>query len=452
MKIPTFVINLKSRTDRHAHILSQFTGKPEFNVKIVEAKIHRHGTIGLWNSIKHIVADLADPNDEFILICEDDHLFTRDYSCEFLLKAIEDVKDLCGDVLLGGVSWFNDAVQITDELFWIKRFSGTQFVVVFKKFFNSIIEAEFSEYDTADTKISSLSDSIYFTTPFISVQKEFGYSDATEYNNRIQRVESLFFNSAVRAKMLSNVRSYYSNVKRDELADEDFAESCISTYVINLPERPERLKHVLQEFEDKPEFDVTVVEAVKHTIGGTGLWLSIRNVIKLAIENDDDVIVICEDDHEFSTEYVKNIFFKSVVLANQLGCDYLNGGTGQFDLAVPINEHVFWTNHCLSGQFLIIYKKFFQVILNAPVEESVMPDIKITQLAKNKMLIVPIISTQKNFGYSDVTPMHNENEGIVQQMFSSSSRRLLTILLVYLAHQQGFISSKFIDSYEAALD
>lgn len=37
---------------------------------------------------KKIILELSAPNNDFILICEDDHLFTDDYSTEILKKGI----------------------------------------------------------------------------------------------------------------------------------------------------------------------------------------------------------------------------------------------------------------------------------------------------------------------------------------------------------------------------
>lgn len=74
----------------------------------------------------------------------------------------------------------------------------------------------------------------------------------------------------------------------------------LPTYVINLKSRNERLHHILRQFKARPEFNVQLVEACEHKIGAIGLWQSIVKITEMAIINDDDVIVICEDDHEFT--------------------------------------------------------------------------------------------------------------------------------------------------------
>ena len=67
----------------------------------------------------------------------------------------------------------------------------------------------------------------------------------------------------------------------------------IPAYVINLPERKDRLAHIQQQFLGKSEFDVTIMEACKHSIGAVGLWKSILKVIKIGVANEDDVIIFC---------------------------------------------------------------------------------------------------------------------------------------------------------------
>ena len=451
MKIPTYIINLKSRTDRREHIEKEFATRDEFCIYIVDAHTHEFGNVGLWNTIKHIVRDLAKPEEDLVLICEDDHLFTPEYSPTFLFDAISEAKRSYADVLSGGISWHEDAVQVTDTLFWVKKFSGTQFIVLFKKFFQAIVDADFTPLDTADAKMSSLSDSIFFIHPFISVQKEFGYSDATSINNGTKRVQPLFLMSAIKSKIASNARSFYNElVKTKGVIDYGvFEQMTVPVYIINLPERTERKAHIIGQFKDKPEFSATIVDACKHETGALGLWQSIRKVVRIALDNNDDVIVICEDDHEFTADYSKDAFFKNILMAHNLGCDYLTGGTGKFDLAVPVSENLFWTNHCLSTQFIIVYRKFFDRILHETFDDTVVSDIKISSMTRSKMILYPFISTQKDFGYSDVTDLHNQQDGFVQAMFRYSAERLEKMQLVYRLHQHGLESLLLEASAEA---
>ncbi|RFS18829.1 glycosyl transferase [Chitinophaga silvatica] len=208
----------------------------------------------------------------------------------------------------------------------------------------------------------------------------------------------------------------------------------IPTYVINLPERTERLSHIIDQFKERNEFDVTIVPAVKHSIGAYGLWLSMRKVIALAIENDDDVIVMCEDDHQFTKDYRREHFLKQVLEAHDQNVYYLSGGTGKFDHVVPITENRFWVNHCLSCQFLVLYRPFFKHILSKSFDEKIVADLAFPLMTSNKMILYPFISTQRDFGYSDVTELHNIEKGIVDNLFTESDRRLAKIQQAYLRY------------------
>lgn len=191
---------------------------------------------------------------------------------------------------------------------------------------------------------------------------------------------------------------------------------------------------LLTSLKEKKEFDVTIVHAVKHEIGAVGLWKSIRNVIQLAIDNEDDVIIICEDDHEFTEDYSKEFLLKNVIEAHEQGCNYLTGGTGKFDFAIPVAENRYWTNHCLSTQFIVLYRKFFQKILDEPYDDTIIADIKLSEMTSHKMILFPFVSLQHDFGYSDITSIHNEQKGLVQSMFAVSQKRLAVIQQSVLRH------------------
>jgi GR25 family glycosyltransferase involved in LPS biosynthesis len=424
--IPTYIINLKNRKDRKLHVLKEFKDKKEFSVDIVDACEHEIGAIGLWNSIQKIIKNLPDEKEEFILICEDDHQFTENYSIDLLFHCIVEAKNKEAYLLSGGVSWFDNCLQVSENIFWMEKFTGTQFIIIFNQLYKLILETDFGINNTADYKIASLTNKLFVIHPFISVQKEFGYSDVTLKNNLEERVEALFAKSNEGIQILKDVALHYKNLPKglDELDEEILSSIKISTFVINLPERIERKQHIMQQFEGRDEFDITIIDACKHKIGAVGLWQSIRKIIEKAINNDEDVIVICEDDHEFSKDYNKSVFIKNVIEAHQQGVDYLSGGTGNFCYTVPLSPHRYWVNPCSATQFIVVYRKFFERILNEPYDDTVIADILLSEMTSNKMVLYPFISIQKDFGYSDVTPIHNEVKGLVTNLFNESSRRL----------------------------
>lgn len=205
-----YAINLKKRTDRKRHIKSQFSNRAEFTLTIVEPKKHNIGAISLWETIQNIVKESMDGLEDYIIICEDDHRFTKTYHAQALNKHINEAKGKDADILLGGVSWFTDALQISDDLFWVEKFSGLQFTVIYRKFFKTILATKMKDGQAADYLISDLTQNILVISPFISTQKEFGYSDVTTKNNDDGRVNKIFRSSTKKLSYLDKVASFYN--------------------------------------------------------------------------------------------------------------------------------------------------------------------------------------------------------------------------------------------------
>lgn len=419
--IPVYVINLAKRTERKAHILEEFSGKREFHVSVVEAIEHEYGPLGLWKTIQHIIGTRLNGTEPYILLCEDDHQFTADYSVERLFQAIEQASGLDADVLCGGISWFGDGAQVSDCLFITKQFTGLQFTIIFRKFFDAIMNGPVEPNMPADFKISCLSDKKFFIHPFVSIQKEFGYSDVTPNNNTEGRVSSLFQFSMANVQGLRDVSAYYRKMnpgKNDDIALENIT---IPTYIINLPEREDRRTHIERQFAGKPEFDVTLFPAIKKTPGALGLWESIRGIVQQAIDNDDDVIIICEDDHEFTLHYSKEYLLKNIFEAHYQGAFILLGGVGHFGHALRLSDCRYWINHFWCTQFVVLFRNVFQRIMDEPYNEDVKADVILSEITSNKMVMYPFISIQQDFGYSDVQAQLAFN---MPKLFETTEKRI----------------------------
>jgi hypothetical protein len=432
LPIPTFIINLKKRTDRKANVLKEFAGRDEFNITIIEPEKHVITTVSLWKTIKHIVEYLVNAEDQFIVICEDDHQFTKDYKKELLLAWITQANKMNADILSGGVSGIQHFVRVNTDMFWMGNFSGLQFTVIYKRFFKAITTSIFLDTDIADLKISALTESKFLIYPFISVQKEFGYSDVTPLNNNKGRVDKFFDQASDTIKFVSNVSIFYKQLAKeiepiaDGISYENFY---IPTYIINLPERTDRLAHIKKQFEGKNEFDFKIIEAIKHEKGNLGLWLTIRKIVEQAIVNEDDIIIICEDDHEFTPHYSKPRFMKNVIDAHMLGTGILLGGVSNYSNATLAATNMFWVDSFFCTQFTVIYKSLFKRILAEPFDDKVAADGFFSKITSNKLVIFPFVSTQKFLGESDISP-GSFKEGQVDNMFKSSLARLSKLVEV----------------------
>lgn len=198
----------------------------------------------------------------------------------------------------------------------------------------------------------------------------------------------------------------------------------VPVYVINIREREDRKQHIIREFQNRKEFELNFIEASVHPIGAIGLWNSMIRVIKTAQAKEDDIIIICEDDHYFTENYSPNLLFKEITEAYEQGAEVLSGGIGGFGRAIPVGRCRYKVDWFWSTQFIVIFSSFFDKMLNYSFKDTDTADGVISQLAINKMVIHPFISEQKDFGYSDVTRSNMEQKGLIRELFLKSSARI----------------------------
>lgn len=147
----------------------------------------------------------------------------------------------------------------------------------------------------------------------------------------------------------------------------------------------------------------------------------------MAQSKNEDIIILCEDDHTFTHEYNRNYFFDNLVDAFTSGADLLSGGIGGFGNASQIAPHRFKVDWFYSTQFVVLSSKLFEEILQYEFKQNDTADGVLSLLARNKQVIFPFISVQKDFGYSDVTQSNTRHKGIIDGLFRHTAARLLTI-------------------------
>lgn len=424
--ITVYVPNLHYRKDRRQSIVKEFADKEGFELHIVPAIEDKDGSVALWKKFYEIVEKENAKNSDFFIFCEDDHVFTEHYSMEYLRKQIEEADSYEADLLSGGMSFLRNPVQVGENLFWVSYFNGMQFTVIFQRLYKRILQSHTATGYVTDIYLSSLAKRKFVVYPYISVQREFGYSDATSFNNEEGRVERLFANSQGLLASLLKVKPHYSGIAYEAfnaIKNVSVEKIFMPVHIINMKERADRRKHILKEFASHEEFQPQIEEAVHDEVGAVGLWRSFCNIIRSAQEKDEDYVLICEDDHFFTNHYDKEIFFRQVMLAGSMGADLLSGGIGGFGNIVSLIYGLYWVDWFWCTQFIVIYKKAYDTILKTIFTARDVADEKLSKILKNKMVIAPYISEQTDFGYSDITSSNNADAMILRHF--DNSRRLL---------------------------
>ena len=217
----------------------------------------------------------------------------------------------------------------------------------------------------------------------------------------------------------------------------------IPVYAINLPTRTERRKHLLNQFKNKKEFELILVDAVQEKKGTIGLWKSIRKVVQMAQKRHDEIMILCEDDHQFTKHYNRDKFLYNVVQAFKQGADLLCGGIGGYGDAISIASNRFRVNWFYCTQFVVITDKIFQKILDYEFKETDTADGVLSEIIENKQTLFPFVSVQKDFGYSDVTKSNDENRGLIESIFKHTEYRLASIIRLQNNQKQLEIKNKY---------
>lgn len=424
--IRTFLLKDPRLLNKITNTIKEFSNKPEFDVSIIDIYINEEGFLDAWETLKNILLHKLDQSEELIILCNHNHKFSDSYDDELLYKNILIAQSLNSDILIGGSNFLSSIFEVSESLIWIEGFKGMQFVVLFRSIFNSIINYSATKHESVENKISILTKLKFAIYPFISVQ-----ADVSKSNDRkeisLNYIEDS--NSLQKAtRYLLDIQSFYTNrsVENEKMLKlYELSGLVIPVYVINLPQRTDRLEHIQGQLENRSEFEVHYVEAIKHNIGAVGLWKSIIKVVDLAISNEDDVIIICEDDHLFTKYYCKERLIKNILKSHFDGVDILSGGINNgFNYAAKVDEDRFWVDHFYGTQFIVIYRRMFEKIKNTPYDDTVTADDFLSLMTNKKMVLYPFISRQQFFGYSDISPRPSKVPETFATGFEKAHHRL----------------------------
>lgn len=212
----TFILNMPQRTERLRSVTAEFHDYVRlFRTVYIRPVSHAVPRISHWLTFLQLAREAGVSGLPCFIFCEDDHVFTPSFDEASFMATVEEADSLGADVLMGGVSWMKTPVQVRDSLFWLEGFNGTQFMVVFSRFYDKILKSEFSEDSVVtDLHISANSNNIFVVYPFVSRQKEFGYSDCTVTNNKKGYVENLFESTSRGLDILYKVRNFYHGLQQ----------------------------------------------------------------------------------------------------------------------------------------------------------------------------------------------------------------------------------------------
>jgi hypothetical protein len=396
--IPTFIINLKNRNERREHILAEFVNRAAFDIHLIEPIPDKIAAKSLWLTVKRIVQLGMAAHHDFILLCEDDHCFTKNFSIGELYNCISEADDLHCEILCGGVNSVRSTFSVSKNLYWMEQFTGLQFTIIFCRFYSTLLQLPFDNEDCADILISRFAKQKFVIHPFISVQKEFGYSDVTISNNQAGFISDLFLKASERVHNLKKVADFYKKFPVSISQETNYDNVYIPTFVLHDTSDKRHSENIQNQFVSRTEFDISIINRP----AGADTGLLIKSIVKEALINGDDLIIIVSDTICFSSHYNKSLFINTVIQANQSGASLLLGNTFGFDSAVFTAPGIAWLNSFSGSDMLIIFKPMYKAILNDPHNREPDGSDKLSALTSHKMIIYPfIIESNSNLAPED---------------------------------------------------
>ncbi|MDF2476947.1 MAG: hypothetical protein K0S24_2430 [Sphingobacterium sp.] len=167
----------------------------------------------------------------------------------------------------------------------------------------------------------------------------------------------------------------------------------IPTYIINVSQSLNCFEAILSQFEGKDEFDIKIFSITEEETEDLMYWKAVRKAIETAIYNDEDVILICDENHEFTSSYKKEQLVSIIYEAHRLQASILLGGVnGDFRNLLPLKLGITWLEAFSQSNFIIIFRSLYNKFLNESFCSTENFFKKLSLLTSNKFVIHPPIS------------------------------------------------------------
>ena len=114
---------------------------------------------------------------------------------------------------------------------------------------------------------------------------------------------------------------------------------------------------------------------------------NLNSILTRSIQEEDDVIIICFDNYRFKRNYSKYSLFKYILMAKFYQADILFGNGSEMDCMCKIQDELYWVNSIKKSNFIVLYRKFFNKILDINSLNSKSFPETISALSHDKLMI-----------------------------------------------------------------
>ncbi|NLR78205.1 hypothetical protein [Chitinophaga eiseniae] len=202
---PKWKVALFSGPPENKAITDQFTGKPEFIIHHAEGP-----RLLTLVELKALTLTAQMAGDDLFILSNTHHQFTAHYTAAYLEAGISAAQKNNADILLGAVNWMESAIQVDQHLFWLDKFLGCQFIVLFRRCYNALLNIRI-DGDNAEIAIDGVLSSIaankLLLYPFISPVTE-----KIPKKNALPGSSPFYGDPTGQLASLQHVKEYYSSI------------------------------------------------------------------------------------------------------------------------------------------------------------------------------------------------------------------------------------------------
>jgi len=175
MKLTTYIINLKHRTDRYNHIMTEISKLDVLEYKVIDAIKHDIPWKGCLFSHIKCIQQAKDNNLPYVLILEDDCKFT-DNANMYLINVLAELQNLDWDMFFLGANLQNSTNTISNHILKITGAYAAHAYIVHERLYDTILN--FTDEKEIDVYYNDLMihRSVYMCNPMIAYQLP-SYSD-----------------------------------------------------------------------------------------------------------------------------------------------------------------------------------------------------------------------------------------------------------------------------------
>jgi hypothetical protein len=164
-------------------LMNEFSCKKEFFETEIISTMSFNNPDYIWKLMCEVIS--KNPDNDFLIFCTNDFIFSPDFSIEHLDYCIAKTQDFKGDLLLGSTDRLDEVLEVDKSLFWINNFENPKFIIVFKTFFNIITNNNFD-----NTPIQYLTENIFLIYPLLSKFK--GNQNISETLHLLKEVKKFY--------------------------------------------------------------------------------------------------------------------------------------------------------------------------------------------------------------------------------------------------------------------